>query len=150
MCFLAELEHGRKFIKRAENSRRMRVVGVIRKSRRERTSREEFEELLRSAGYEVVEILEQNREEHPRYNIGRGKLEELKSLVGELKPDRVVFANRLTLAKPTTYGGNLRLRLLTAGSLSSRYSRGAPTLGRPSSRWSWHPSSMRFRSSGKR
>ena len=93
---MVEPEQGRKFIKRAENSSRMRVVGVIRKSRRERTSRAEFEELLRSAGYEVLAILEQNREEHPRYNIGKGKLEELKELVEKLKPDRVVFANRLT------------------------------------------------------
>jgi GTP-binding protein HflX len=74
----------------------MRAIGVIRRSRRERISREEFEELLRSAGYEVVAILEQNREEHPRYNIGKGKLEELKKLVEELKPDKVIFANKLS------------------------------------------------------
>ena len=74
----------------------MKALGVIRISRRERLRREEFEELLRSAGYEVVAILEQNREEHPKYNIGKGKLEELKELVRELRPDRVIFANRLT------------------------------------------------------
>ncbi len=74
----------------------MRAIGVIRYSRGERTDRGEFEELLKSAGYEVLCIVEQRREEHPRYNIGRGKVEELKKLVGELKPDRVVFANRLT------------------------------------------------------
>ena len=74
----------------------MRAIGVIRKSRREEVGREEFEELLRSAGYEVLAILEQNREEHPKYNIGKGKLEELKKLVEELRPDKVVFANRLS------------------------------------------------------
>ncbi|WP_148883257.1 GTPase HflX [Thermococcus aciditolerans] len=74
----------------------MKAIGVIRKSRRDRVSREEFEELLRSAGYEVVAILEQNREEHPKYNIGKGKLEELKELVRELEPDKVVFANKLS------------------------------------------------------
>jgi len=74
----------------------MRVVGVIRRSRRERIKRDEFEELLRSAGYDVLHIVEQNRYEHPRYNIGRGKLEEVKKLVKELGPDRVVFANKLT------------------------------------------------------
>ncbi|MFA4647463.1 GTPase HflX [Pyrococcus kukulkanii] len=74
----------------------MRVIGVVRKSRRERVSREEFEELLRSAGYEVLTIVEQVREEHPRYNIGPGKLEEIKRLIEKLKPDKVVFANRLT------------------------------------------------------
>ncbi|WP_457752332.1 GTPase HflX [Thermococcus sp.] len=74
----------------------MKALGVIRISRREKLRREEFEELLRSAGYEVVAILEQKREEHPKYNIGKGKLEELKELVRELEPDRVIFANRLT------------------------------------------------------
>lgn len=74
----------------------MRAVGVIRRGPEERVRREEFEELLTSAGYEVVAMIEQNREEHPRYNIGRGKLEELKNLVKELKPDRVILANRLT------------------------------------------------------
>lgn len=62
----------------------MRAIGVIRKSRGERWSREEFEELLRSAGYEILAIVEQVREEHPRYNIGPGKLEEVKNLLKSL------------------------------------------------------------------
>jgi len=74
----------------------MRAVGVIRRSQGERISKEEFEELLESAGYEVLSILEQNRKEHPRYNIGKGKVEELRKLVKELEPDKVIFANRLT------------------------------------------------------
>lgn len=74
----------------------MRAIGVIRHSPGRRMNREEFEDLLRSAGYEVVAILEQRRKEHPRYNIGKGKVRELKALVDELKPDKVVFANRLT------------------------------------------------------
>jgi len=90
----------------------MRAVGVIRYSRRERLSREEFEELLRSAGYEVLAVLEQNREEHPRYNIGRGKLEELKKLVEELKPDKVVFANRLTPSQAYNLWKELRVEVI--------------------------------------
>ena len=90
----------------------MRAIGVIRKSRRERISREEFEELLRSAGYEVVAILEQNREEHPKYNIGRGKLEELKELVRELKPDKVVFANKLTPSQAYNLWKELRVEII--------------------------------------
>jgi len=74
----------------------MRVIGVIRYFRGYEIPRAEFEELLRSAGYEVLDIIEQRRREHPRYNIGKGKLEELKERVEELKPDKVVFANRLT------------------------------------------------------
>ncbi|NJE05392.1 GTPase HflX [Thermococcus sp. M36] len=90
----------------------MRAIGVVRKSRRERISREEFEELLRSAGYEIVAILEQNREEHPKYNIGKGKLEELKELVDELRPDRVVFANRLTPSQAYNLWKELRVEVI--------------------------------------
>lgn len=36
----------------------MRVIGVIRNFRRECLSRVEFEELLRSVGYEVLVIVE--------------------------------------------------------------------------------------------
>jgi len=90
----------------------MRAIGVIRYSRRERLSRDEFEELLRSAGYEVLSILEQNREEHPRYNIGRGKLEELKKLVKELKPDKVIFANRLTPSQAYSLWKELKVEVI--------------------------------------
>ncbi len=90
----------------------MRAIGVIRNSRRERLSRAEFEELLRSAGYEVLAIVEQNREEHPRYNIGPGKLEELKELVKELKPDKVIFANRLTPSQAYNLWKELRIEIM--------------------------------------
>ncbi|WP_456420785.1 GTPase HflX [Thermococcus sp.] len=90
----------------------MRAVGVIRYSRRERLSRDEFEELLRSAGYDVLAILEQNREEHPRYNIGKGKLEELKKLVKELKPDKVIFANRLTPSQAYNLWKELKVEVI--------------------------------------
>ncbi|AJC71383.1 GTP-binding protein HflX [Thermococcus guaymasensis DSM 11113] len=90
----------------------MKAIGVIRYSRRERLSREEFEELLRSAGYEVLAVLEQNREEHPRYNIGRGKLEELKELVKELRPDKVIFANRLTPSQAYNLWKELRVEII--------------------------------------
>lgn len=85
---------------------------VIRKSRQERISREEFEDLLRSAGYEILAIVEQVREEHPRYNIGPGKVEELKSLVKELKPDKVVFANKLTPSQAYNLWKELRVDII--------------------------------------
>jgi GTP-binding protein HflX len=90
----------------------MKVIGVIRTSRRERLSRDEFEELLRSAGYEVLTVVEQRREEHPRYNIGKGKLEELKELVKELKPDKVVFANKLTPSQAYNLWKELRVDVI--------------------------------------
>jgi GTP-binding protein HflX len=90
----------------------MRAIGVIRTSRRERLSRDEFEELLRSAGYDVLAILEQNREEHPRYNIGPGKLKELKALVEELQPDKVIFANRLTPSQAYNLWKELKVEVM--------------------------------------
>ncbi len=74
----------------------MKAVGVTRHPPGKKLSREEFEELLKSAGYEVLEIVEQVRVEHPKFNIGPGKLREIKKLVEELKPDKVIFANKLT------------------------------------------------------
>lgn len=90
----------------------MRAVGVIRIDPRERVRKKEFEELLTSAGYEVITIIEQNREEHPRYNIGKGKLEELKTLVEELRPDRVIFANRLTPSQAYNLWKELRVEVM--------------------------------------
>ncbi len=90
----------------------MKAIGVIRYSRGESLSREEFEELLRSAGYDVLAVVEQRREEHPGYNIGRGKLEELKELVMELGPDRVVFANRLTPSQAYNLWKELRVDVI--------------------------------------
>ena len=90
----------------------MKAIGVIRYSRGESPSREEFEELLRSAGYDVLAVVEQKREEHPGYNIGRGKLEELRRLVRELRPDRVVFANRLTPSQAYNLWKELRVDVI--------------------------------------
>lgn len=74
----------------------MKAIGVIRHSPRKVVNREEFEELLKSAGYEILAIVEQVREEHPKYNVGPGKLQEIKKLISELNPDRIIFANPLT------------------------------------------------------
>ena len=90
----------------------MKAIGVIRYSRKDRLSKVEFEELIRSAGYEVLSIIEQNRDEHPRYNIGRGKLEELKELVREFKPDKVIFANRLTPSQAYNLWKELRVEVM--------------------------------------
>ncbi|NJE26858.1 GTPase HflX [Thermococcus sp. MV5] len=74
----------------------MKAIGVIRHSPRKAVNREEFEELLKSAGYEILAIVEQVREEHPKYNVGPGKLQDIKKLIAELNPDRIIFANPLT------------------------------------------------------
>ena len=90
----------------------MKVIGVIRHSPGKRVNRAEFEELLRSAGYEVLEIVEQVREEHPKYNIGPGKLQEIKELVEKLKPDRIIFANQLTPSQAFNIAKELRIDIM--------------------------------------
>ncbi len=85
-----------RILKAKINAFMMKAIGVIRHPPRRKLSREEFEELLESAGYKVLAILEQVREEHPKFNIGPGKLREIKELIEEFQPDKVIFANKLT------------------------------------------------------
>jgi len=51
--------------------------------------------LATSAGYEVVGRVEQIREPDPRYQIGRGKVEELAQLAKERDAQRIIFDNLL-------------------------------------------------------
>jgi len=51
--------------------------------------------LAESAGYTVAGEMEQIREADPRYQIGRGKVEELAQLVKEANAEKVVFDNPL-------------------------------------------------------
>ena len=56
---------------------------------------EELRRLAESAGYTVVEEVEQTRPADPRYQIGAGKVEELVELVQETGAERVIFDNPL-------------------------------------------------------
>ncbi len=56
----------------------------------------EIERLARAAGYEVVDALTQRREEASRYNVGRGKAEELARRVAEVDPDATLVDAELT------------------------------------------------------
>ena len=56
---------------------------------------EELKSLAVSAGYSVSGRLEQVREPDPRYQIGSGKIDELKKLVTETDAQRVIFDNEL-------------------------------------------------------
>jgi len=56
---------------------------------------EELKALAHAAGYEVVGTILQRRKEDPRYNIGRGKAEELRDYVKGYGVDSVIFFNEL-------------------------------------------------------
>lgn len=55
----------------------------------------ELENLTESAGYTVVATVEQVRKAYPRFQIGRGKVEELARLVKEHNARKIIFDNRL-------------------------------------------------------
>lgn len=54
---------------------------------------EEMGSLAETAGYDVVNSLEQVRKPDPGYQIGKGKAEELAGLVKELHAEKVIFDN---------------------------------------------------------
>ena len=56
---------------------------------------DELKRLAESAGYTVVDRIEQVRDPDPRYQIGAGKVEELAKLVKEKEAQRVIFDNLL-------------------------------------------------------
>jgi GTPase len=55
----------------------------------------ELEELAHSAGYEVLGEVTQVRTPDKAFAVGRGKAEEIAALVEELKPEKVVFDEKL-------------------------------------------------------
>lgn len=56
---------------------------------------EELQSLVESAGYTVVARFEQVREPDPRYQIGSGKVSDLKELVKDKDAQRIIFDNEL-------------------------------------------------------
>lgn len=56
----------------------------------------ELRELANAAGYIIVgEIIQKRKHEDPKYNIGRGKISELKKFVEDKKPLKIIFLNNL-------------------------------------------------------
>lgn len=84
-----------------------RAVLVQRRLPGERSLLYELRELAEAAGYSVVGEVEQVRHEDPKYNLGRGKVLELRSLVKRSHSDTVIFFNEL---KPSQ-AYNLRKKL---------------------------------------
>lgn len=56
----------------------------------------ELDELARSAGYEVLGHVTQVRTPDKAYNVGKGKAEEIAELAAGLKPDKLIFDDRLS------------------------------------------------------
>ena len=73
----------------------LRVILVQRRTRKEKNRLYELKELAIAAGYEPVLIIEQIREPDPKYNIGRGKVREIKEIIESNHIDKVIFYNDL-------------------------------------------------------
>ncbi|MGP8322078.1 MAG: GTPase HflX [Methanosarcinaceae archaeon] len=56
----------------------------------------ELQELAKSAGYQVIGNVTQTRTPDRKYQLGRGKVEELALLVNELGADLIIFYNQLS------------------------------------------------------
>ncbi len=91
----------------------MKVAIVHRVQRGEDDNLAELRELCKTAGYEVVYQLRQERPPHPRYNIGPGKLEELKKVVRELGIEKVIFENDLKPVQEYNLAKVLKVPILT-------------------------------------
>jgi len=73
----------------------MRAITVQRRERDENPSLNELKSLAESAGYVVVDSIEQVRKPDSEYQIGVGKAAELARLVRDLRADRLIFDNSL-------------------------------------------------------
>ncbi|MBT8095224.1 MAG: GTPase HflX [Gammaproteobacteria bacterium] len=82
------------------------------------SEREEFAELARSAGAELVgELVSSRRKPDPRYFIGKGKLDELRLLVKESEAELVIFSAALGPSQERNIEKELRCRVLDRAGL---------------------------------
>ncbi|MCS7143331.1 MAG: GTPase HflX [Aigarchaeota archaeon] len=72
-----------------------RVAVVCRLDDESEVDLNELVELCKTAGYEVTHTLVQRRPPHPRYNIGPGRLKELKTAVERHGISKVIFDNEI-------------------------------------------------------
>ena len=57
---------------------------------------DELEELAHSAGYEILDRVSQVRTPDKAFNVGKGKVEEIAALVEQVRPDKLIFDDRLS------------------------------------------------------
>jgi len=82
------------------------------------SERKEFAELARSAGAELAsELLILRRRPDPRFFIGKGKLAELKALIGTSEADLVILSAALSPSQERNLERELRCRVLDRAGL---------------------------------
>jgi GTPase len=84
----------------------------------EDSEREEFAELARSAGADIVaELVSSRKRPDPRYFIGKGKLEELCTLIGDNDAELVIFGTGLSPSQERNLERELKCRVLDRAGL---------------------------------
>ena len=81
--------------------------------RGQRDNLAELRELCKTAGYEVVYEVKQVRHPHPKYNIGPGKVEELRRAVRKLGIEKVIFENQLKPVQEYNLAKALKVPIIT-------------------------------------
>jgi len=84
----------------------------------EDSEREEFAELSRSAGADIVaELVSSRKRPDPRYFIGKGKLEELRTLISDNDAELVIFGTGLSPSQERNLERELKCRVLDRAGL---------------------------------
>ncbi len=84
----------------------------------ESSEREEFLELARSAGAEIVgELVSASKKPNPRTFIGKGKVDELKSLIGQHQAELVISSTPLSPSQERNLERHLKCRVLDRAGL---------------------------------
>ena len=107
-----------KFFERPQSGERAVLVHASPDGLADESEREEFAELARSAGAELVgDLLSSRRRPDPRYFIGRGKLDELSKLIEENGAELVIFSAALSPSQERNLEKALRCRVLDRAGL---------------------------------
>ena len=107
-----------KFLERPRSGERAVLVHASPDGLADESEREEFAELARSAGAELVgDLLSSRRRPDPRYFIGRGKLDELSKLIEENSAELVIFSAALSPSQERNLEKALRCRVLDRAGL---------------------------------
>jgi GTP-binding protein HflX len=107
-----------KFFERPQSGERAVLVHASPDGSPDDSERDEFAELARSAGAELVgELVSARRKPDPRFFIGRGKLDELTSIIRENEAELVIFSAALSPSQERNLEKALRCRVLDRAGL---------------------------------
>ncbi|HAR95008.1 MAG TPA: GTPase HflX, partial [Deltaproteobacteria bacterium] len=109
----------RHFVTKGEKDRALLVIVVLpKKGKNLEERRLELEDLCRSAGLSVIETVTQRPKElHPKYLIGKGKIEEVVIKSQQLGADLLVFDEELTPSQLRSISDLTELRVIDRNQL---------------------------------